>query len=30
MKRALGALTPWVTYEKAQQLKEEKILEDLA
>ncbi|KAH8670859.1 neutral trehalase [Xylariales sp. PMI_506] len=30
MKRALGALTPWDTYERAQQLKEEKILEDLA
>lgn len=30
MKRALGTLTPWDTYERAQQLREEKILSDLA
>lgn len=29
MKRALGTLTPWDSYEKAQQMKEEKILSDL-
>ncbi|KAI0152928.1 glycoside hydrolase family 37 protein [Xylariaceae sp. FL1272] len=29
MKRALGTLTPYDTYEKAQQAKEEKILQDL-
>lgn len=30
MKRALGTLTPWDTYERAQKLREEKILSDLA
>ncbi|KAH8193830.1 hypothetical protein TruAng_012001 [Truncatella angustata] len=30
MRRALGALTPWETYDRAQQIREEKILEDLA
>ncbi|ORY65011.1 neutral trehalase [Pseudomassariella vexata] len=30
MKRALGTLTPWETFEKAQQLKEDKFLQSLA
>lgn len=29
MKRALGTLTPWETFERAQKAKEEKMLEDL-
>lgn len=30
MKRALGTLTPYETYERAQQLKEEKLMQELA
>jgi alpha,alpha-trehalase len=30
MKRALGTLTPYETYEKAQRAREEKLLEEFA